>query len=238
MISTLKLRGGFMNILIAEDEQDIRDLVALHLNKEGFNVFQAADGIEALNILSEEKIDIAILDVMMPKLDGFTVVRKIRENSDIPVIFLTARSEDNDKILGLGLGADDYMVKPFSPIELMARVHAQLRRYYKYTNGKNNNLLSLGDLTLNKESFTVHKGEVLLELNAKEYRILELLMENIGKVYTKKQLYEIVWQEPYYGDDNTIMVHISHIREKIEDNPRNPTYLKTIRGIGYKLEKV
>lgn len=227
-----------LNILIAEDEKDIRDLVSLHLSKDDYKVFEAENGIEAINIFESNKIDLAILDVMMPKLDGFAVIKKIRESSTIPVIFVTARDEDMDKILGLGLGADDYMVKPFSPLELTARVQAQLRRYYKYTNSQNVTELVLGDLTLDKESCTLHKVKNRIELNAKEFKILEFLMENKGKVFTKKQLYEKVWEEPYYGDDNTIMVHISHVRDKIEDDPKNPKYLKTIRGIGYKIENV
>lgn len=227
-----------MNILLAEDEQDIRELLELHLIKESYTVFQAEDGLQALKIFNDEHIDLALLDVMMPGIDGFKVLKKIRETSEIPIIFLTARSDDTDKILGLGLGADDYIVKPFSPIEVIARIGAQLRRYYKYTNGHLNDTLIIGNLTLNKDSFTLLKSEKVIELNPKEYKILELLMENAGKVYTKKQLYEAVWEDPYYGDNNTIMVHISHIRDKIEDNPKSPKYLKTVRGIGYKFEKV
>lgn len=227
-----------MNILLAEDEQDIRELLELHLSKENYTVFQAEDGLEALKIFNNEHIDLALLDVMMPGMDGFKVLKKIRETSEIPIIFLTARVDDTDKILGLGLGADDYIVKPFSPIEVIARIAAQLRRYYKYTNGHLNDTLVIGNLTLNKDSFSLFKSEKAVELNPKEYKILELLMDNAGKVYTKKQLYEAVWEEPYYGDDNTIMVHVSHIRDKIEDNPKSPKYLKTVRGIGYKFEKV
>ncbi|WMJ81050.1 response regulator transcription factor [Clostridium sp. MB40-C1] len=227
-----------MNILIAEDEQDIRELLELHLSKEGYTIYQAENGIEALKIFDSEHIDLALLDVMMPYIDGFKVLKKIRSTSEIPVIFLTARVEDTDKILGLGLGADDYIVKPFSPIEVIARVAAQLRRYYKYTNGHINSTLAIGDLKLDKESFTLYKNDKVVDLNPKEYKILELLMENPGKVYTKKQLYEAVWQDPYYGDDNTIMVHISHLRDKIEDIPKSPKHLKTVRGIGYKLENI
>lgn len=227
-----------MNILIAEDEQDIRNLLALHLAKEGYKVFEACDGVEALKVFEENNIDLALLDVMMPKLDGFQVIQKLREISEIPVIFLTAREGDNDKILGLGLGADDYIVKPFNPIEVIARIQAQLRRYYKYTNKNSKNHIIIGNLRLDKESCCLCKCGNVIELNAKEYKILELLMDNVGKIYTKKQLYEAVWEDLYYGDDNTIMVHISHLRDKIEDNPKSPIYLKTIRGIGYKFEKV
>ncbi|WP_125152980.1 response regulator transcription factor [Clostridium rectalis] len=226
-----------MNILIAEDEQGIRELVELHLSKEGYNVFQAEDGIRALTIFQNENIDLVMLDVMMPGIDGFKVLKKIRENSEVPVIFLTARVEDTDKILGFGLGADDYIVKPFSPIELIARVQALLRRTYKYINSISKNIIINGEIKLDKESCSICKNDIKLELNAKEYKILELFMDNVGKIHTKKQIYESVWGEPYFGDDNTIMVHISHIRDKIEDNPKEPKYLKTIRGIGYKLEK-
>lgn len=229
-----------MNILIAEDEQDLRLLIELHLSKEGLNIFNAKDGLEALNIFYNNKINLAILDVMMPKLDGFNLLKKVRETSEIPVIFLTARGEDSDKILGLGLGADDYIVKPFSPIELIARVQAQLRRSYKYSMGTTDSetsIISVGELILDQNSCSIHKNHKLLELNVKEYKLLKIFMESPGRVYTKKQLYESVWGEEFYGDDNTIMVHISHLREKIENNPKEPKYLKTIRGIGYKFQK-
>ncbi len=226
-----------MNILIVEDEQDIRELLEIHLSKEGYKIFTAEDGIQALDIFGNKDIDIALLDVMIPKIDGFKVLKKIRETSEIPVIFITAREEEADKILGLGLGADDYVIKPFSPIEIVARVQAQLRRYYKYSNKTHKTGVVIGELTLDKESCSIFKNNIELALNPKEYRLLEFILENPGKVYTKKQLYEIVWGNSYYGDSNTIMVHISHIREKIESDPKNPKYLKTIRGIGYKMEQ-
>ena len=229
--------GYIMNILIVEDEQDIRELLEIHLSKGGYNIFMAEDGLEALNIFENKEIDIALLDVMIPKLDGFSVLKKIRETSEIPVIFITAKEEEADKIKGLGLGADDYVIKPFSPIEIVARVNAQLRRYYKYANKTHKTITIIGELTLDKESCSICKNGNELALNQKEYRLLEFIMENRGKVYTKKQLYEIVWGSPYYGDSNTIMVHISHIREKVEEDPKNPKYLKTIRGIGYKMEQ-
>lgn len=190
-------------------------------------------------MFKNNEINLVILDVMMPGLDGFNLLRKIRETSEIPAIFLTARGEDPDKILGLGLGADDYMVKPFNPIELIARVQAQLRRSYQYTAAPkipDKLTIQIGDLTFDKKSYSAYKNNELLECNAKEIKLLQIFMENVGRVYTKKQLYEAVWEEAYYGDDNTIMVHISHLRDKIEDNPKCPQYLKTIRGIGYKLE--
>jgi len=226
-----------MNILIVEDEQDIRELLEIHLSKEGYKIFTAEDGVQALNLFENKDIDIALLDVMIPKIDGFNVLKKIRETSEVPVIFITAREEESDKILGLGLGADDYVIKPFSPIEIIARVNAQLRRYYKYSNKTHKTGTVIGELMLDKESCGIYKNNIEVALNPKEYRLLEFILENPGKVYTKKQLYEIVWKDSYYGDSNTIMVHISHIREKIEDDPKNPKYLKTIRGIGYKMEK-
>lgn len=226
-----------MNILIVEDEQDIRELLEIHLSKEGYKIYTAEDGEQALDLFQNKDIDIALLDVMIPKIDGFKVLKKIRETSEIPVIFITAREEESDKILGLGLGADDYVLKPFSPIEIIARVKAQLRRYYKYSNKTHKNGTIIGELMLDRESCIIYKNNIELALNPKEYRLLSFILENPGKVYTKKQLYEIVWGEPYYGDSNTIMVHISHIREKIEDDAKNPIYLKTIRGIGYKMEQ-
>ena len=226
-----------MNILIVEDEQDIRELLEIHLSKEGYNIFTAEDGMQALDIFQSKDIDIALLDVMIPKINGFKVLKKIRETSEIPVIFITAREEESDKILGLGLGADDYVIKPFSPIEIIARVKAQLRRYYKYSNKTHKTEIIIGELRLDKESCSIYKNDIQLALNPKEYRLLVFILENPGKVYTKKQLYEMVWENPYYGDSNTIMVHISHIREKIEEDPKNPKYLITIRGIGYKMEQ-
>ena len=235
----IRWEGYMINILIVEDEQDIRELLEIHLSKEGYEIFTAEDGVQALDIFENKDIDmdIALLDVMIPKIDGFKVLKKIRETSEIPVIFITAREEESDKILGLGLGADDYVIKPFSPIEIIARVKAQLRRYYKYSNKTRKTGIIIGELMIDKESCSIYKNNMELALNPKEYRLLEFILEHPGKVYTKKQLYEIVWKNPYYGDSNTIMVHISHIREKIEEDPKNPKYLKTIRGIGYKMEK-
>lgn len=224
-------------VLVAEDEKDIRELLELNLVAEDFCVFTAKDGKEALEIFEREKIDIALLDVMMPKINGYKVITEIRKNSDIPVIFITARDEDEDKVLGLGLGADDYISKPFSPSEVIARVQAQLRRYFNYSR-KSREEISYNNLVLDKKSCEVRKNHELLALNAKEYKLLKFFMENVGRVFTKKQLYENVWEEEYYGDSNTIMVHISHLRDKIEENPKSPIYLKTIRGIGYKLESI
>ena len=176
---------------------------------------------------------------MMPNIDGITVMEEIRKTSVIPIIFITAMSTDSDKVLALGLGADDYIVKPINTIELTARVASQLRRCYQYVNNKEEyTKIVLGELTLNKENYEVYKNNIKIDLNPKEFKILDLLMSNSGRVYTKKQIYEKVWEESYFGDDNTLLVHLSHLREKIEDNPKSPKYLKTIRGIGYKFEKV
>jgi DNA-binding response OmpR family regulator len=225
-----------MNILVAEDEADIRHLLRIGLEEDGHNVLTASDGMEALAIFQKEALHLCILDVMMPRLDGLNLLRKIRETSTVPVMFLTARAEDMDKVLGLGLGADDYMAKPFSMAELRARVGAQLRRNNDYLSTvKETPVLHYGALTLDKASCTVFLDGAPIDLNAKEYLLLKLLMENKERVFTKKQLYNAVWDDDYYFDDNTVMVHISHLRNKIEADPQKPAYIKTIRGIGYKL---
>jgi DNA-binding response OmpR family regulator len=225
-----------MNILIVEDEKDIRNLLKLNIELEGYSAWTAKDGFEALDIMEREKIDLAVLDVMMPRLDGFNLLREIREKSTLPVIFLTARGEEMDKLLGFGLGADDYLVKPFSMTELLARIGAHLRRNHEYVAQYVTaaSKIKFGSLMLDKEGCCIYKDGVLVELNAKEYKLLCYLMENPEQVFTKKQLYKAVWDEDVYYDDNTIMVHMSHIRNKIETDPRNPEYVKTIRGIGYK----
>lgn len=230
-----------MNILVADDEREIVELIELYLSKENYNIIKAYDGMEAYNKFGEEKIDLAILDIMMPLLDGFQLVKRIREKYNTPVIILSAKSEDMDKILGLGLGADDYMTKPFNPLELTARVQAQLRRYHKL--GPSAELMEksdieIGDIVLDENGMTACKGGKQLELTSKEFKILYLLMKNQGKVYTKKQIFEYVWEDNYYNDDNVVMVHLSNLRDKIEDNPKAPKYIKTIRGLGYKFNGV
>lgn len=228
-----------MNILIAEDEADIRNLLRINLEENAYTVFPAKNGLEALDILKAQEIHLAVLDVMMPGLDGFNLLRKIRETSTVPVIFLTARADDMDKVLGLGIGADDYLVKPFSMSELLARIGAQLRRSNEYTLSKKQSAAALeyGALRIDRDGCCAYKNGRLMELNAKEYKLLLFLAENPGKVFTKKQLYHAVWDDDYYYDDNTIMVHISHLRNKIETAPQDPEYIKTIRGIGYKFNK-
>ena len=226
-----------MVILVADDENDIRNLVKISLEENGYTVLTAQNGKEAWDILAAQDVHLAILDVMMPVMDGFNLLRRIREHSTIPVIFLTARTDDMDKVLGLGLGADDYLAKPFSIAELVARVGAQLRRNNEYLSPKEKAAVSItyGNLSIDKEKCCAFKDGEPIELGAKEYKLLLHFMENPERVFTKQQLYHAVWDEEYYFDDNTIMVHISRIRNRIEDDPQKPKYLKTIRGIGYKL---
>lgn len=227
-----------MNILIAEDEADIRNLLKIHLESNGYTVMTCSNGLEALDTMEKEEVHLAVLDVMMPVLDGYQVLKKIRETSDIPVLFLTARDQDMDKVLGLGLGADDYLTKPFSMAELLARIAALLRRFRRYNDTlEQNTVVVYKELKIDKESCTAYVGEQPVMLNAKEYKLLLHFMESPEKVFTKQQLYAAAWDHDYYFDDNTIMVHISHLRNKIEADPQNPTYIRTVRGIGYKLHK-
>lgn len=226
-----------MVILIADDEADIRNLVKITLEENGYTVLTAQNGKEAWDILRTRDVNLVILDVMMPVMDGFNLLLKIREHSTIPVMFLTARTEDMDKVLGFKLGADDYLTKPFSIAELVARVGAQLRRNNEYLSSKEkaNTRITYGSLSIDKEKCCAFKDGEMIELGAKEYKLLLHFMENPERVFTKRQLYHAVWDEEYYFDDNTVMVHISRIRNRIEDDPQEPKYLKTIRGIGYKL---
>jgi len=226
-----------MKILVADDETDIRNLIKLSLEENGYTVLTAQNGKEAWDILAANDVGLAILDVMMPVMDGFNLLRKIREYSTIPVIFLTARTDDIDKVLALGLGADDYISKPFSIAELIARVGAHLRRSNEYLAPKKHEsaTVTYGKLSIDKVKCCAYKDSVPIELGAKEYKLLLHFMENPERVFTKQQLYQAVWDESFYYDDNTVMVHISRIRSRIEDDPQNPKYLKTIRGIGYKL---
>lgn len=225
-----------MNILIAEDEEDIRNLLTLQLEQEGYTVLAGADGIVAYELFINNPVDLILLDVMMPRLDGFNLLRKIRETSNVPVLFVTARGEEMDKVLGLGLGADDYLVKPIGSGELIARVGALLRRSQEYSSLKplKSKNLSAGGLRLDIDGCCVYKNDVPVELSAKEYLLLKHLMENPERVFTKKQLYREIWEEDIYYDDNTVMVHVSRLRNKLEEDSKNPDYIKTIRGIGYK----
>lgn len=229
------------NILIADDEKEIVELIELYLSKEKFNIIKAYNGKEALDYVDKEDISLGILDIMMPELNGFQVIKKIRQDYNIPLIILSARDDFSDKILGLDMGADDYMTKPFNPLELVARVQAQLRRVNKLNTNKvitNNNIIHVGQLILDKESCTLHKNDTIVQLTTTEYKILEYLLKQIGRVFTKQQIFEYAWGENYYDDENAIRVHISNLRDKIEDNPKKPVYLKTVRGLGYKIEKI
>ena len=225
-----------MKLLVAEDEHDLRALLSMSLTEEGYDVVEAADGLAAWAILQREKIDLVLLDVMMPKLDGLNLLRRLRETSELPVILLTARGEEMDKVLGLNLGADDYLTKPFSMAELMARIAARLRRVRSHAGAKSETgeCLQAGPLTLDKAACTVCMSGTALELSAKEFLLLRRLMENPGRVFTKRQLYQAVWNQDTYYDDNTVMVHISHLRGKIETDPKAPAYIQTVRGIGYR----
>lgn len=229
--------GAPMRILVADDEGDIRSLIKVSLEDCGYSVVTAQNGKEAWDILNEQQVDLAVLDVMMPVMDGFTLLRRIRERSVLPVILLTARTDEVDKVLGLGLGADDYMSKPFSVAELVARVGAHLRRSTQYlgSGGQPPGRLTYGFLSLDREACCAFRDGIPLELGAKEFKLLLLFMENPERVFTKRQIYQAVWDEDFYYDDNTVMVHMSRLRSKIEEDPHQPLYLKTIRGIGYKL---
>lgn len=232
-----------VQILVTEDEQDLRELLKDNLLREGHTVFTAAHGEEAWEIFNQYPIDLCILDVMMPKMDGFELVQKLRTISEVPVIFLTARGDVADRVLGLSLGGDDYLVKPFSMAELKARVQVQVRHFSKNKSlndaqGSQSNILTCGDLKLVLDEVACYKNDELIPLGAKEFALLRLFMENPGRVFTKKQLYHAAWQEAYLYDDNTIMVHLSRLRSKLEDDAKAPKYLITIRGIGYKFNKV
>jgi DNA-binding response OmpR family regulator len=226
------------NVLVVDDECEIRDAIEIYLKSENINVYKAKDGIEALEVLEEKEVHLILLDVMMPRMDGLKVTFKIREKNNIPIIMLSAKSEDTDKILGLNIGADDYITKPFNPVELIARVKSQLRRYINLGNYKDSdNEINIRGLILDKATKTVKVDEEEVRLTALEYKILELLMENKGRVFSIEEIYERVWNEPAYNVENTVTVHIRRIREKIEINPKEPKYLKVVWGIGYKIEK-
>lgn len=226
------------NVLIVDDEYEIREAVEIYLKNEGIKVFQAVDGIEALELLEVEEIHLILMDLMMPRMDGIKATFKIRESKKIPIIMLSAKSEDTDKILGLNIGADDYITKPFNPMELVARVKSQLRRYTDFGNYKESeDEINIRGLILNKDSKMVTVDEKERKLTSTEYKILELLMTNKGRVFSIEEIYERVWGESFYNGENTVSVHIRRIREKIEINPKEPKYLKVVWGIGYKIEK-
>ena len=226
-------------ILIADDEAEIRNVLHLYLEKDGYEVYEAADGIQAMEVLQKEKIDLAILDIMMPGIDGYRVLRNIREDNNIPVIILSAQSSDSAKILGLDLGADDYITKPFVPLEAVARVNSNIRRFYQLgTKGSGQESvreLVVRDLRLDLESCMLYRAEAVIELTSVEFKIMKLFMENPGKVFTKQQIFEQGWEEEYMISDNNVMVCISKLRSKLDTEDRE--YIRTIRDLGYRLEK-
>ena len=227
-------------ILVCDDDKEIVDAIDIYLTGEGFHILKAYDGYDALKILETEHADLMIIDVMMPGLDGIRTTLKVRETSSIPIIILSAKSEDSDKILGLNIGADDYLSKPFNPLELVARVKSQLRRYTQLGNliqGSNENVYKCGGLTINDDTKEVFVDDEPIKLTPIEYNILLLLTKNAGKVFSIDEIYKQIWNEEAIGADNTVAVHIRHIREKIEINPREPRYLKVVWGVGYKIEK-
>ena len=227
------------NILVCDDEKSIVDAIEIYLKQENYNIIKAYNGEEALQALEENEVHLILLDIMMPKLDGLNATIKIRERLNIPIIILSAKSEDTDKILGLNFGADDYITKPFNPLELLARVKSQMRRYTTLGSiAEKSNIIKIGGLELDKDAKEVRVEGEKVKLTATEYGILQLLMENAGKVFSIDQIYENVWKELSFAPENTVSVHIRRIREKIEINPKEPRYLKVVWGIGYKMEKM
>ena len=229
------------HVLVVEDDKEIREGVEIYLKSQGYEVFQAADGVEGLEVIEKEDIHLAIVDIMMPRMDGISMVVKLREKYDVPVIFLSAKSEEVDKIMGLNMGADDYVTKPFTPMELLARVNSQLRRYRRFMERlgdkeENSRIHTIGGLEINEDNVEVTVDGEPVKMTPIEYKILLLLMKNPGRVFSAEEIYERVWNERAINTD-TIMVHVRNIREKIEVNPREPKYLKVVWGVGYKIEK-
>ena len=229
------------HVLVVEDDKEIREGVEIYLKSQGYEVFQAADGVEGLEVIEKEDIHLAIVDIMMPRMDGISMVVKLREKYDFPVIFLSAKSEEVDKIMGLNMGADDYVTKPFTPMELLARVNSQLRRYRRFMERlgdkeENSRIHTIGGLEINEDNVEETVDGEPVKMTPIEYKILLLLMKNPGRVFSAEEIYERVWNERAINTD-TIMVHVRNIREKIEVNPREPKYLKVVWGVGYKIEK-
>ena len=229
------------NILVCDDDKDIVEAISIYLEQEGYVVFKAYDGLEAINMLRSQPVDLLIIDIMMPKLDGIRATLKIREENPLPIIILSAKSEEVDKIMGLNMGADDYVTKPFTPMELLARVNSQLRRYRRFMErledkNENSRIHTIGGLEINEDNVEVTVDGEPVKMTPIEYKILLLLMKNPGRVFSAEEIYERVWNERAINTD-TIMVHVRNIREKIEVNPREPKYLKVVWGVGYKIEK-
>ena len=227
------------NLLVCDDDREIVDAIEIYLSQDGYKIYKAYDGEQAIQILDKEDIHLLIMDIMMPRLDGIRATLKIREYSSIPIIILSAKSEDTDKILGLNIGADDYICKPFNPLELVARVKSNLRRYTSLGSltGENKAIYQVGGLILNDDTKQVTVDDEPVKMTPIEYNILLLLMKNQGRVFSINQIYESIWNEDAIGADNTVAVHIRHIREKIEINPKEPRYLKVVWGVGYKIDK-
>lgn len=227
------------NILVCDDDRESVDAIEIYLSQDGYKIYKAYDGEQAIQILDKEDIHLLIMDIMMPRLDGIRATLKIREYSSIPIIILSAKSEDTDKILGLNIGADDYICKPFNPLELVARVKSNLRRYTSLGSltGENKAIYQVGGLILNDDTKQVTVDDEPVKMTPIEYNILLLLMKNQGRVFSINQIYESIWNEDAIGADNTVAVHIRHIREKIEINPKEPRYLKVVWGVGYKIDK-
>ncbi len=228
-----------MNILVCDDDKEIVNAIEIYLRNEGYQVLKAYDGMEALHLAETEEIHLILMDIMMPKMDGMQATMKIREEKNIPIIMLSAKSEDYDKITGLNIGADDYVTKPFNPLELIARVKSQLRRYVNLGSmEQKTEVFQTGGLVVDDEQKTVTVDGSMVAVTPIEYGILKLLTEHAGRVFSMEQIYEAVWNEPAYNPENTVAVHVRRIREKIEINPKNPKYLKVVWGIGYKIEKI
>jgi DNA-binding response OmpR family regulator len=228
-----------MNILVCDDDREIVNAIEIYLSNEGYTIFKAYDGLEALNVVEKEELHLIIMDVMMPKMDGLRATMKIREENNIPIIILSAKSEDYDKITGLNVGADDYITKPFNPLELIARVKSLLRRYTNLGSlEKKTGVFKTGGLVIDDEQKSVEVDGKPISLTPIEYGILKMLTEHAGRVFSMDQIYETVWNEPAYNPENTVAVHIRRIREKIEINPKDPKYLKVVWGVGYKIEKI
>ena len=228
------------NILVVDDDKEIVESIEIFLRNEGYNVYKAYNGIEALDVLVNKEVHLILMDIMMPKLDGIKATIKIREEKNIPIILISAKSEDTDKIMGLNIGADDYITKPFNPMEIVARVNSNLRRFYHFNKTiveKEETQLIVGDLTLDTQKLALFKRGEEVIVTPTEYKILALLMKTPGKVYTKLQMCEAINGDYIESDNNTMMVHVSRLREKVEDDSKNPEYIKTVRGIGYKIEK-
>ncbi|PUA37839.1 DNA-binding response regulator [Paenibacillus elgii] len=224
-------------VLVVDDDSEIRDVIHVYLRNEGYRILEAVDGLEALDVLKSNSVQLVILDVMMPRMDGIKTCFKIRETSTIPIIMLSAKEEDIDKITGLTTGADDYVAKPFNPLELLARVKAQLRRQTFSAKEANDSLIRIQDLVIDKAKHSVTMNGIEISLTPREFSILQLLASSPGQVFSADKIYESVWNEPFGYSDNTVMVHIRNLREKIEDRPREPRYIKTVWGVGYKIEK-